>query len=112
MASENADVALQDVTNRLTQAQIKEARETERAKTRSVGWVDPVDDYTAAQFATGPGNQVELTTSGQPAPLWASQAPKYTFSDDYGDVGPRDEELEKELFDGEFALKKGKHYDK
>ena len=110
MTSENGDAALQDVTNRLTKAQIDEGRETERAKTREAGWVDPVDfDYE--KLNSKPVNVAEDVVAQQ-QPIWASQARKYLFSDEYGDVGPRDEGLEQELFRAEHILKKGKDYDK
>lgn len=38
---------------------------------------------------------------------WAHDAAKYEWSDSYGDVGPKVEALEKELFRGEFINRAG-----
>jgi ATP-dependent RNA helicase DDX3X len=43
---------------------------------------------------------------------WASNAAVYEWNDEYGDVGPRFEELEKQLFNSEFHVKTGIEFSK
>ena len=40
-------------------------------------------------------------------PLWASNAVKYEWNDEFGDVGPRHPELEKQLFRDQFTNRAG-----
>lgn len=70
------------------------------ALAREKGWVEPQTyDYSV------------YTTTQKPedgdAPTWASSAAKYEWSDEYGDVGPPNEELEKMLFHSEFISRAG-----
>ena len=50
-------------------------------------------------------NQVEL-------PDWAANAQKYEWSDDYGDIGPEHLDLEKQLFGGDFLVRRGQELEK
>jgi ATP-dependent RNA helicase DDX3X len=43
---------------------------------------------------------------------WASNAAIYTWDDDYGDVGPKFPELERQLFGSEYHVKTGIAFDK
>lgn len=43
---------------------------------------------------------------------WASNAGRYEWKDDYGDVGPRFEELEKMLFGSEFHVRSGINFER
>ncbi len=52
-----------------------------------------IDDYTAV-------------------PAWAANATRYEWSDDFGDVGPEDEELEKMLFQAEDKMEVGDQLEK
>jgi ATP-dependent RNA helicase DDX3X len=40
---------------------------------------------------------------------WHGTATKYEWKDEYGEVGPRIPELEKQLFGGEFQMRRGEH---
>ncbi|KAL8688405.1 MAG: hypothetical protein Q9218_005673 [Villophora microphyllina] len=46
------------------------------------------------------------------APSWAANAARYEWSDEYGDVGPEDKELEKMLFHAEEKMEVGDHLQK
>lgn len=43
---------------------------------------------------------------------WANKAPVYEWKDEYGDVGPRFEDLEKQLFGYENHVRQGIQFDR
>jgi ATP-dependent RNA helicase DDX3X len=43
---------------------------------------------------------------------WAGNAVRYEWKDEYGDVGPRNEELEKQLFQVDFISRAGHRLDR
>ena len=65
---------------------------------RVAGWAEPTpfsyDSYQNKEFTD-----------------WAGMAARYEWSDEYGDVGPRNEELEKQLFNLEFMNRAGVRFD-
>ncbi|KAI4165241.1 MAG: hypothetical protein LQ342_001109 [Letrouitia transgressa] len=64
-------------------------------RTKEAGWVDRVPyEY------------------GNEAPTWAGNAARYEWKDDFGDVGPEDQELEKMLFKDEHRVEAGDQMDK
>ena len=44
-------------------------------------------------------------------PLWASNAMKYEWDDEYGEVGPAHPELERQLFQGRYQMRSGEKLD-
>ncbi|KAK2757266.1 hypothetical protein FQN54_004780 [Arachnomyces sp. PD_36] len=75
------------------------------ALAREKGWAEPVE-YDYSKY-----NSTERPADNADAPTWASGAAKYEWSDEYGDVGPPNEELEQMLFHGEFASRTGVKFD-
>ncbi|KAJ5726281.1 Helicase C-terminal [Penicillium malachiteum] len=65
---------------------------------RAKGWTDPTP-YNYAEYAN------------QNTDDWAGAATRYEWqaewNDEYGDIGPRNEELEKQLFEGELITRAG-----
>ncbi len=55
---------------------------------------------------------IEGAVGGLRAGDWANNAAVYTWDDDYGDVGPRFEALEKQLFGSEYHVRSGIQFDK
>lgn len=51
-------------------------------------------------------------TEDDNAPIWASNAKKYEWSDEFGDVGPVFRDLELQLFHGEHINRTGIAFDK
>lgn len=51
-------------------------------------------------------------TENENVPVWASNAKKYEWSDEYGDVGPVFRDLELQLFHGEHINRTGIAFDK
>ena len=92
------DGALADITNKVNAFQISEES---RQRVRDHGYGEPTkfdyDTYNAGpkgQRPAGPAEAGEVDNG----PLWGGTATKYEWSEDYGDVGPKDEALEKMLF--------------
>lgn len=74
------------------------------ALAREKGWAERLEyDYSVYNSTEKPGE-------GSEAP-WAAGAAKYEWSDEYGDVGPPNPELEQMLFQGEFAGRAGVKFD-
>jgi ATP-dependent RNA helicase DDX3X len=61
---------------------------------REVGWTEPVP-FSYESF------QDKNFTK------WDGMAPRYEWKDEYGDIGPHNEELEKQLFNDEFMPRAG-----
>lgn len=70
------------------------------ALAREKGWVEPQSYDYSVYTAEKPAEDGD-------APVWASAAAKYEWSDEYGDIGPPNEELEKMLFHSEFISRAG-----
>ncbi|KAL8706942.1 MAG: hypothetical protein Q9201_000103 [Fulgogasparrea decipioides] len=57
------------------------------------------------------GDRKSIDDYSEP-PSWAANASRYEWSDEYGDVGPEDKELEKMLFHAEEKMEVGDHLQK
>ena len=80
---------------------------------REKGWAQPqAFDYSAD--APQPGEEALTKPDGEVQEVsgWAHDAAKYEWSEEYGDVGPRIPELEKQLFQSEFINRRGIKFDK
>jgi ATP-dependent RNA helicase DDX3X len=85
---------------------------------REAGWVQPSSYNYAAkapvtvlngeEFEPQPEAGVGDSSFSKPqTSTWSYDAVKYEWEDSFGDVGPRDEKLEKELFQGEHINRQG-----
>jgi len=73
------------------------------AKARDHGFVEK----TAYDYAIyDPGNDAPKSSSDQ---AWGSTAARYEWSDEYGDVAPKFPELERQLFNNAFMMRKGEN---
>lgn len=85
---------------------------------REAGWVEPTPfDYTTTvptgSGFSGPNDSTEeAQESVHKSTTWAHDANKYEWQNSYGEVGPRNEGLEKELFHGEHINRVGDKFDK
>lgn len=66
----------------------------------------------AVNLTKGSDDASNLATDNENAPIWASNAKKYEWSDDFGDVGPEFLDLELQLFHGEHINRTGIAFDK
>lgn len=106
--------ALKDVTNGVNggdgDAPAGPAKNEEATKlAREKGWVEPeAFDYTAlGQPTVVEGERVVTVEDGN----WAHNAAKYEWHESYGDVGPANEDLEKQLFRSENINRQGIKFD-
>lgn len=65
-----------------------------------------------AAGGANPSVQTGDAVGGVRAGDWAGNGAIYTWNDDFGDVGPRFPELEKQLFGSEFHVKSGIEFNK
>ena len=82
-----------------------EENEANAAKARERGWTAP-QGYDYASYNAAPVRGQEDLTE------WGHKAAKYEWKDDFGDVGPAVEELEKQLFRSELRMRQGTKLDK
>lgn len=105
--SENGD-ALADVTNKVANIQVN--HEAIR-RVREAQWAKPQEfdykTYNAAPRDTGPSFIATSAVADASASSWAANATRYEWSEEYGDVAPRHEALENQLFRDENQMDKG-----
>lgn len=108
--SEERDV-LADVTNSMASTSVRD--EEAAARCRELGWAEPAKyDYETYNAGQKPREEREAAEQGKDLPAWAANAQKYEWSDEFGDVGPRHEELENMLFNSEHINRTGIAFDK
>ncbi|KAI1960380.1 hypothetical protein LOZ58_004103 [Ophidiomyces ophidiicola] len=100
MASTNTDIEMKDQVEVPAATGIMDAEAA--ALAREKGWAEP-QRYDYAVYTTQPGDPSSDVNDSQ----WASNAVKYEWKDEYGDVGPRNEELEQMLFRDEYTNRAG-----
>lgn len=109
MSTFGDDNALADVTNRVANVRVDNAELAKQVG--QAGWTKPeVYDYKALQHedtAPAPDDSTAESPAG-----WAANAVKYEWSDEYGDVGPKHDKLEKMLFRDENQMEKGSEFSK
>src|SRR5947209_4466374 len=77
------------------------------ATAREKGWAEPSQyDYDEYSKPARDATAVDPTL-----PMWGHNAQKYEWKEDYGDVGPRNEELEQMLYHSEFITRQGIKFD-
>lgn len=90
------------VVNRLNQEAATLARDK--------GWTEP-EKYDYSRYAA-PTEEAATGNPSYDATPWASDARKYEWKEDYGDVGPEDEELEKMLYRHDLINRAGVKFEK
>ena len=85
---------------------------------RSQGWAEP-ENYDYAKYVIAGETPLSANDAAPTAvegmaegmnevfPEWAGKAAKYEWNDEFGDVGPQNEELEAMLFRSEFINRTG-----
>jgi ATP-dependent RNA helicase DDX3X len=99
-ATINGDTTNGDGVNGETEAKPELSKEELLKKARDKGWTE-AKAFDYAEFQRSGGNDADFHGAGK----------VYEWKDEYGEVGPRVEELEVILFGGEFQMKKGEHAD-
>ena len=105
--SENGE-ALADVTNKVANIQVNEEA---IKRVRDAQWAEPqkfdYDAYNAGPRDAGPSGPAAGADADANAPSWAASASRYEWLEEYGDVAPRNELLERMLFGDENQMEKG-----
>ncbi|KAI9800735.1 MAG: hypothetical protein M1833_003151 [Piccolia ochrophora] len=98
--------ALTDITNTAgnTNAAVGEGSAQRKVQP---GWVAPTP-YNYSAYTTGEGKEADAAFAAGEG--WAAGAAKYEWSDEFGDVGPANSDLEKELFGREFQMTAGEMF--
>lgn len=113
MSANGDDHVLADVTNKVSNVQIKNEEAINRVK--EAKWGDR-EEYDYAKYTAGPRDKAapapELDQPQTDAPTWAANAAKYEWDNDYGDVGPVHKELETMLFGDEHKMEQGQEFSK
>lgn len=77
------------------------------ATAREKGWAEPSSyDYEEYGKPAGDATVVDPTM-----PTWGHNAQKYEWKEEYGEVGPRNLELEQMLYQSEFITRQGIKFD-
>lgn len=96
----------------------KEASSTQAKNPQEHGWAPKTDyDYSTYMKSTKELAEAEAAAKESAAPgvevgSWASNAATYEWNEDFGDVGPRHPELEKQLFGSENHVRIGIKFEK
>lgn len=110
MSANGDDHALSDVTNKVAKVQVSEVA-LERVK--QADWV-PTQGFDYGKYNKGPHDKT-APASGPDQPQgdasgWASDAVRYEWDEDYGDVGPEHKGLEDILFGNENKMVRGEEF--
>jgi ATP-dependent RNA helicase DDX3X len=101
-ATDEMQGALHDISNDAI-SKNAEAFATPREK----GWAEP-SSYDYEEY----GKEAKDATVLDPTmPMWGHNAEKYEWKEDYGDVGPPNEQLEAQLYHSEFITRQGIKFD-
>ncbi|KAL6713458.1 hypothetical protein ACLMJK_008923 [Lecanora helva] len=116
MSSNGDNGVLADVTNKVSDSDIKMENQQ---RVRDASWVEPQKfDYNT--YNAGPkeqrstvaavGTEEAAGTEEDSVPTWAANATKYEWEDDYGEIGPKYDILERQLFGNSTQTEKGSHF--
>ncbi|KAI5300452.1 hypothetical protein KEM55_007259 [Ascosphaera atra] len=103
-------VDVNDHSNSVRPVSMADPEVAERA--RQAGWAEP-QPYDYARYNVlncDVVNGSEFNANGK-FPEWASGAIKYEWNDTYGDIGPRDENLEHMLFHADHLQRPGNYFE-
>ncbi len=101
-ATDEMQGALDDISNNVT-AKNADAVATAREK----GWAEPSSyDYEEYRKESN-----DATVANSTVTAWGHNAQKYEWKEEYGEVGPRNEDLEQMLYHSEFITRQGIKFD-
>lgn len=112
MSANGDDNALADVTNKVNGLVVNEEA---KQRVKDANWTQPQKyDYDAYAADSKDQRSVQHAEGidDEDVPTWAANATKYEWSDDYGDVGPKQKALEKMLFGSDNQMRAGDQFHK
>ena len=74
---------------------------------REKGWAEP-SGYNYEEYGKEAKDAIVVDST---LPMWGHNAQKYEWREEYGEVGPRNEELEQMLYHSEFITRQGIKFD-
>ena len=92
--------AMSNALSNRTDAHSKEANANagdSAARVRQQGWAEP-EKYNYSAYNTSSREEREAVEAQLELSDWASNAAKYEWKDEFGDIGPPHPELERQLF--------------
>jgi ATP-dependent RNA helicase DDX3X len=96
-----------------TEAPVSVAAAIPKKNPQEAGWVEKqAYDYETYNKSSKELFDEGLAPGGLGAQDWASNAAKYEWDEEYGDVGPAFPELELQLFGGEHRMRTGIEFSK
>lgn len=101
--------AVAEVTEQMSKAELQKAESTQRS--RDAGWVEP-EKYDYEAYNAGTNEARQAVDGALELPIWAANATKYEWKDEYGEVGPAHPELEAMLFGKDYHVTEGQHREK
>lgn len=101
-ATDGMQGALDDISNDVA-AKNSDAVATAREK----GWAEP-SSYDYEEYGK---EAKDATVVDSTMPAWGHNAEKYEWKEEYGEVGPRNEDLEQMLYHSEFITRQGIKFD-
>ena len=109
MAPSDNGAILAEVTTSMGNTTLDNEAATQRL--REHGWVER-EKYDYESYNAGTREEREALEKTHEVPAWASNAAKYEWKDDYGDVGPEHPQLEAMLFREEHRMQTGIEFNK
>ena len=110
MSVNGDDGALADITNKVNGIKVNEEA---LKRVRDAQWAEP-EKYDYETYNAPPKDQRSAAPaeSGEAddVPVWAGNATRYEWKDEYGEVGPEHPALEKMLFKSEWQMEKGNEF--
>jgi len=112
MSVKGDNAVLTDVTNKVHGLEVSEEA---KQRVKDAHWAKPQKfDYDT--YNAGPKDQRSAVpvegAEDEDVPTWAANATKYEWSDEYGEIGPKHEALERMLFGSEHQMKEGDQFAK
>lgn len=111
MSSNGDQGALADVTNSMQSANLNAGNADAVERGKASGFIEPSKfDYDA--YNADSSDKRKALEATHEAPVWAANATRYEWEDEYGDVGPEFKELEVMLFGDEDHVRAGDRFGK
>ena len=109
MSPSDNGAILTEVTTSMGNTNLDDMADAQRL--RDHGWVER-EKYDYETYNAGTREEREAVERLHEVPAWASNAAKYEWKDEYGDVGPEHPQLEAMLFRAEHRMQTGVEFNK
>ena len=111
MSDSGEKSSLADVTNKLAATNVNVRDEAAIGRVKEAKWAEP-QGFNYEAYNADSKEKREALEPNQSTPVWAANAVKYEWSEEYGDVGPEFKELEEVLFGDQHQVTAGEAFTK